>query len=138
LSVAIATASVDEWPEVEAFYRAQLGREVPLEADQEVVIAHDSEAIVAVLRLCPEAGTLLLRTVVVAKDRRGQGIGRALLQVASRVIGARECWCFPWSYLERFYGQIGLVRVPDEDVPAALQHRWGRQECIPTFRAATP
>jgi N-acetylglutamate synthase-like GNAT family acetyltransferase len=136
LSIATRIATNDERPAVEAFYRAQLGRAVPLEGDQVVVIARDDDAIVAVLRLCPEAGTLLLRTVVVAKDRRGQGIGAALLQEASQAIGGRECWCFPWSYLERFYEQIGFTRVADDDVPSVLHHRWDREECIATYRAA--
>jgi N-acetylglutamate synthase-like GNAT family acetyltransferase len=136
MSIAMRSATNAERPAVEAFYRAQLGRDVPLEADQEVVIARDGGAIVAVLRLCPEAGTLLLRTVVVAKDRRGRGIGSALLEEASKAIGRRECWCFPWSYLERFYGQVGFTRVADDDVPSVLHHRWDRDECIATYRAA--
>jgi len=124
-----------ERAEVDAFYRRELKREVPLEVDQEVCVARDGAAIVAALRLCPEAGTLLLRTVVVATDRRGQGIGRSLLEEASRAIGRRECWCFPWSYLESFYGAIGFVRVADTTVPAALLHR-AMAEGIATFRAA--
>lgn len=128
--------SVDERAEVEAFYRAQLRRDVPLEVDQEVLVARDGDAMVAALRLCPEAGTLLLRTVVVAEGRRGRGIGRSLLLEASRAIGRRECWCFPWTSLEGFYGAIGFARVPDAAVPAALRHRTN-PEGIATYRAAT-
>jgi hypothetical protein len=60
-----------------------------------------------------------------------------LLEKASRAIGTRECWCFPWSYLESFYGAIGFVRVSDDTVPAALRHRT-MSEGIATYRAATP
>ena len=136
MSIAISTASGAARSTAEAFYRAQLGREVPLEIDQHVLVAREDETIVAALRLCPEAGTMLLRTVVVAKDRRGDGIGRSLLAAASQAIGSRECWCFPWSYLERFYAEIGLLRVPDASVPMALRHRTN-VECIATYRAAT-
>ncbi len=134
--IAISIASARERSDVEAFYREQLGRDVPLEVDHEVVLARDGDAIVGALRLCPEAGTLLLRTVVVASDRRGQGIGRSLLVEASRAIGGRECWCFPWSYLEHFYGEIGLARVADARVPDALRHRT-MTEGIATYRAGT-
>jgi predicted GNAT family N-acyltransferase len=137
VSVAISIADARGRSEVEAFYRDQLGRDVPLEADQQVILARDGDAVVGALRLCPEGGTLLLRTVVVAKERRGQGIGRALLSEASRAIGDRECWCFPWSYLEAFYGAIGLVRVPESAVPAALRHRT-MTEGIATYRAPRP
>ena len=136
MSVAVVAVSAGERGEVGAFYRRELGRDVGLEADQEVFAARDGGAVVAALRLCPEAGTLLLRTVVVADGRRGEGIGRSLLLEASKAIGPRECWCFPWTYLEGFYGAIGFARVPDDSVPAALHHRWNRREGIPTYRAA--
>ena len=123
-------------PDVEAFYRGALGREVPLEPDQELFAARADGSIVAALRLCPEAGTLLLRTVVVSEARRGQGIGRALLRAASAGIGRRECWCFPWSYLERLYGAIGFATVADRQVPVALRHRM-EPGCIATYRMAT-
>ena len=127
-------AFVEERREVEAFYREQLGRDVALAPEQDVIVARDDGVIVGALRLCPEAGTLLLRTMVVAKDRRGEGIGGALLADASREIGARECWCFPWSYLDRLYGAVGFERVPDERVPDALRHR--RDDgCIAMLRA---
>jgi len=134
MTVAIGVADARGRSEVEAFYRDQLGRDVPLEADQQVILARDGDAVVGALRLCPEAGTLLLRTVVVAKERRGQGIGRALLAEASQAIAGRECWCFPWSYLERLYADIGLARVSDHRVPAALWHRM-EAGCIATYRA---
>ncbi len=54
-------------------------------------VAIRAASAVAALRLGPEGGTLLLRTVVVAEGRRGEGIGRALLREASRTIGPREC-----------------------------------------------
>ena len=136
MSVAFGRVTTEGRVDVEAFYRRELKRDVPLESDQEVFAARDDGIIVAALRLCPEAGTLLLRTVVVAGDRRGQGIGRTLLGEASAAIGRRECWCFPWAYLERFYGAIGFMRVADSTVPAALLHRTMPQG-IATIRAAT-
>jgi N-acetylglutamate synthase-like GNAT family acetyltransferase len=137
VTIEIRAANGAARSDAELFYRAQLGRDVRLEADQEVLVARESDVIVAVLRLCPEAGTLLLRTVVVAADRRGQGIGRSLLVAASHAIGPRECWCFPWAYLESFYAAIGLLRVAADHVPVALLHRTN-PECIATFRAARP
>jgi len=136
MSVTVGGVRIEERADVEAFYRRELKRAVPLERDQEIFAARDGAAIVAALRLCPEAGTLVLRTVVVAEGRRGQGIGRALLLVASTAIGPRECWCFPWSYLEDFYGAIGFVRVSDDAVPATLRHRT-MSEGIATYRTAT-
>ena len=136
MSLAFGPVAVDGRRDVETFYRRELKREVPLELDQEVFAAMDGNDIVGALRLCPEAGTLLLRTVVVADGRRGHGIGRSLLREASDAIGPRACWCFPWAHLERFYGTIGFVRVPDATVPQALRHRTTRGG-IATYRAET-
>ena len=136
MSLTFGPVGVDERRDVESFYRRELQRDVPLEDGQEVFVARDGADIVAALRLCSEAGALLLRTVVVTEARRGQGIGRSLLVEASRAIGPRACWCFPWTHLERFYGAIGFVRVPDATVPDALRHRT-TPGGIATYRAAT-
>ena len=131
---AVARVDNDGRADVESFYRRELGREVVLEADQDVYAARDG-SIVGALRLCPEAETLVLRTVVVAEGRRGRGIGRAMLALASDAIGRRECWCFPWEHLEGFYGAIGFRRVDRERIPPTLLHRLG-DGYIPTFREA--
>src|SRR5205814_1394565 len=60
MSITVGIASDGERADVEAFYRRELKREVPLDADHEVFVARQGAAIVAALRLCPEAGTLLL------------------------------------------------------------------------------
>ena len=135
MNIAVANVAADGRPEVETFYRRELGREVPLEEDQEVFAAREGRTLVGALRLCPEAKTLVLRTVVVADGRRGQGIGRAMLAIASEAIGRRECWCFPWEHLEGFYGAIGFRRVDRGQIPPSLLHRLG-EGCIPTRRQA--
>jgi N-acetylglutamate synthase-like GNAT family acetyltransferase len=137
MNIAVARVGAGSRPEVESFYRRELGREVPLESDQEVFAARDGRILVGALRLCPEAKTLVLRTVVVADGRRGRGIGRAMLAIASEAIGRRECWCFPWERLERFYGAFGFQRVDPEQIPSTLLHRLG-VGCIPTLREARP
>lgn len=135
MTIVVECHATSDRAAVEAFYRRELGRDVALGPAEELVVAWSGAEIVGALRLFPEAGTLVLRTVVVAADRRGEGIGRALLRRASAAIGARECFCFPWSYLERFYGAIGLRRIAVADVPAELRHRLG-DETIAIHRAA--
>lgn len=120
---------------VAEYYRCELGRDVGLDASQEVVCAREGDTVVGALRLYPDSDALILRTMVVADGRRGQGIGRALLEVASKQIGPRECYCFPWAHLERFYGRIGFLPVPLEVVPAHIR-RWLGSGCVPTRRLA--
>ena len=135
MSIAVARVGADGRGEVERFYGRELGREVQLESGQDVFVARDGGVVVGALRLCPEAGTLVLRTVVVAEARRGRGIGSAMLALASEAIGRRECWCFPWTHLARFYGRIGFEQVAPREIPPDLLHRLG-EGCIPTRRLA--
>lgn len=106
--------------EVEAFYRRELGRDVSLGEQEDVVCARENGVIVGALRLFPAGSSLILRTVVVAGERRGQGIGRSMLRAASERIGGRECYCFPWAHLDRFYGEIGFQPIDRDALPADL------------------
>ena len=110
---------------VEEFYRAQLGRTVRLDIADEPLAAHDGETIVGAVRLHHRAGALVLRTMVVAEGRRRSGIGTRILDAADREIGERECYCFPWAYLERFYGRIAFRRLDDTSVPVPLRDLLG-------------
>jgi len=135
MTISVEKVGADARVEVECFYLCELRREVTLAPEQQVFAARENGVVVGALRLCPEADTLLLRTVVVAEGLRGRGIGRVMLEAASAAIGARECWCFPWEHLEGFYGRIGFRRTSRGDVPSLLEHRLA-EGCIPTRREA--
>ena len=122
--------------EAAAFYRRELGRDVDLRPDEQIVVAREGNDVVAAVRLFPEASTMLLRTMVVARSLRGRGVGATLLREFSKRIGARECYCFPWTYLDGFYGSIGFRRIADAEVPAPLRHRLGTPGTIAMKRAS--
>ena len=105
------------------FYREQLGRDVELGPDEELLIEREGERIVAAVRLAHEVGTLVLRTMVVDGALRGRGIGTRLLQRASDAIGDRECYCIPWTHLESFYGGAGFERIAPDALPYELRAR---------------
>jgi len=88
--------------EAAAFYRRELGRDVDLRPEEQIVVAREGHDVVAAVLLFPDASTMLLRTMVVARPLRGRGVGATLLREFSKRIGARECYCFPWTYLDRF------------------------------------
>ncbi|HET8568694.1 MAG TPA: GNAT family N-acetyltransferase [Candidatus Limnocylindria bacterium] len=133
--IAVAAVATAERGDVERFYRTQLGRAVSLDPADEPLAARDDRAIVAAARLHHRAGTLVLRTMVVADGRRRTGIGTRLLDAVDRAIGGRECYCFPWAHLEHFYGRIGFRRVDLAAVPRALADLLG-DDCIPMRREA--
>ncbi|HEV8229306.1 MAG TPA: GNAT family N-acetyltransferase [Candidatus Limnocylindria bacterium] len=120
-----------------AFYREELGRDVDV-GNEELFVARSGDDVVGAVRLYPEAGTLLLRTMVMTAALRGRGIGRQLLRFVEPAIGPRECYCFPWTHLEAFYGDIGFRRISDEQVPSALRHRFGTPDTIVMRRTPRP
>jgi N-acetylglutamate synthase-like GNAT family acetyltransferase len=117
-------AMVGDRTEAVAFYREQLGREVAIADDEELLLERDDGAVIAAVRLTPGHGTLELRTMVVDRQRQRTGVGSRLLARASRAIGDRECYCLCWSYLEGFYGQVGFVRVDPATLPEFLRERF--------------
>ena len=133
--IVVAAVAPAERSDIEAFYRTQLGRAVVLDPADEMLAARDERAIVAAARLHHCAGTLVLRTMVVAEGRRRTGIGTRLLDAVDRAIGGRECYCFPWAHLERFYGRIGFRRLDLTAIPRALGDLLG-DGCIPMRREA--
>jgi len=133
-SAQITTVPADRRAEVEEFYRRELGRDVSLGEGEDVVCADEGGVIIGALRLFPANGTLILRTMVVADGSRGRGIGRAMLRAASERIGDRECYCFPWAHLERFYGEIGFRPIDRDSLPVELARYLGPG--IPTRRGA--
>jgi N-acetylglutamate synthase-like GNAT family acetyltransferase len=121
----MSAAIAGDRAEAVAFYREQLGREVAIADDEELLLEHDDDAVIAAVRLAPGSGTLELRTMVVDGRRRRTGVGSRLLARASRAIGGRECYCLCWSYLEAFYGRAGFERIAPTALPAALRDRFG-------------
>ncbi len=107
-----------------AFYRAQLGRDVDIADDEELLLEREGGTVIASVRLAPGHGTLELRTMVVDARRQRTGVGTRLLARAGRAIGERECYCICWSYLETFYGTADFVRIAPTALPEFLRKRF--------------
>ena len=86
-------------------------------------VAREADRIVgtAALELYPDGA--LLRSVAVAPERRGHGLGRELTLAAIHLAQARGA---PAMYLltttaERFFPKFGFERIARADVPSAVQ-----------------
>lgn len=132
-------AAPGDLPEVAAFYQS-VGYSGVARAEDEIHVGREQGRIVGVVRLCEEESVLVLRGMYVAADRRGQGVGPALLAAVSRGIGERACWCVPYSHLERFYSHAGFRTVDASEAPPFLNERAERyrangQEVVISHRA---
>jgi GNAT superfamily N-acetyltransferase len=114
------------YPLVKSFYKTahyhnQIGRK------DEVYVLRDrtqQNRIIAATRLVKTADYLILRSMVVLPEHRGQGIGAYFLEQLKPFLSQRSCWCFPFQWLEHFYAAIGFVHFSPEDAPNLIQNKY--------------
>lgn len=111
--------------ELMSFYKS-CEREVELNQDDILIVARNGFEICGVVRLCPEHGHWVLRTMQVRNDLQGQGLGRQILNHFIEVVKERKIeklFCMPYEHLEYFYSLIGFRKINSMDAPLFLQKR---------------
>ena len=119
----VGRARPDEFEEAEAFYRSVERDPERVRACDTIVLARLERRVVGAVALCTTEGHLVLRTMVVREEMRGEGIGRALLDATVREIGPRPCWLLGFGDLIEFYGRVGFGVIDEGRAPAPLQRR---------------
>jgi GNAT superfamily N-acetyltransferase len=123
--VIVGIAEAPELASVRHFYR-RVGYAGGVRSTDTVLVARDGASIVGAVRLCPEEHCLVLRGMYVSRARRGAGVGGALLDAASAIIGERRCWCIPFAHLRTFYGRAGFSKAGLTETPPFLAARSAR------------
>lgn len=57
-----------------------------------------------------------LRSMCVAPECRGQGVGQQLLAGLKTFLAERPCFCYPFNHLEAFYGLLGFELTETEQI----------------------
>lgn len=84
---------------------------------------HNNEMI-GIVRLAYESGVWVLRGMQVRAAYQFLGVGTRLIKALETEIPSKDCFCLPYKWLEKFYGQIGFrTPSPDEVVPEFLLKR---------------
>ena len=84
---------------------------------------HNSEMI-GIVRLAFENGIWVLRGMQVRAAYQFLGIGTRLIKALEADIPEKDCFCLPYRWLEKFYGQIGFkIPTSDEAAPEFLLKR---------------
>lgn len=134
------------YPLANRFYK-QAREKGKTQSRDEVYIARQGQQIVAAVRLCPLNGNpavsgenhvvsnekqrvpelviapdiLLLRSLAVLPELRRTGVGSGLMNYVAEQLGARLCWCYPFSWLQSFYEAFGFRVVEPEQAPALVR-----------------
>ena len=126
IEVTVRLAEADELDSVARLYRATgyAGRVDP--ENDRALVALVGDVFVGVVRLCHEYRVTVLRGMRVADSYQRRGIGTALLRGLEPLLTAQDCYCLPFTHLERFYSLIGFQTMQDGEVPGFLSARTAR------------
>lgn len=117
--------SPQTFPLVKQFYkRAKYHPSVNRE--DEIYVLRDASGIVGAVRLVKQFNHLILRSMVIDPAIREQGIGSHFLTKIVGQLNGRECWCYPFEWLEAFYAKAGFSPICPEASPAEIKEAYGR------------
>jgi len=109
------------YPLANRFYK-QAREKGKTQSSDEIYVARIGQQIIAAVRLCPiSGGRVLLRSLAILPEYRRAGIGTQFMSYVAEKIGTRECWCYPFSWLQVFYEQFGFHIVEPEDAPEFIR-----------------
>jgi glycerol 3-phosphatase-2 len=90
----------------------------------DVLVAEDGEGrLVATASLFPEAGDVVIRSVAVASQVRGKGVGSIVVAAAvqrARALGAARAYVFTET-AQLFFSKLGFRAVGREDLPSGIR-----------------
>jgi len=108
--------------------RVPLAEEIDGLDDQAThLVALDGEELVATCRLLADGTTMKLGRMVVAKERRREGIASEMLRVAdeqSKLLGGEQIRLAAQTYATALYEQAGYVAYGEPFPDAGIEHIW--------------
>ena len=109
--------------QVKRFYREHKMKPQAPKSD-DIYIALLNNKLVGALRLCPYENTWLLRSMCIKTDLRGKGIGHFILTELVDTLAQKQCYCFPYSHLEKFYEKIGFEKIAPHDTDEVIAKKY--------------
>lgn len=94
-------------------------------------IARDGKVVGCVRLVEVEPQTVVVDDVLVQEDRRGEGIGRRIMQTAMNSRGGTMYLCCHEERL-RFYEHFGFKEISVEDAPESVVSYWRKVDDYPT------
>lgn len=102
------------------------GRSARIAPTDRLVTAREAGHLIGIVRLCQESGEWMLRSLLVRADRRGRGIGAAMLARLERLIeqmAVSRIYCLAYRDLEDLYRGVGFDEIDPVKGPSFLRER---------------
>jgi len=122
-TITISRAEVNQLQLVKRFFKANGFRSQAAKSDI-IYIARQKHSIVGALRLCLYDKSWLLRSMCIIENYRCKGIGIMLLKSIHDELDSKQCYCFPYNYLENFYQQAGFIRIEPQQASVIIADRY--------------
>jgi len=116
MSMSLIRLPQEQYPLVNRFYKAN-GHKGKARGNETIYVIRDQQMIVAAVRLCPKQEGWLLRSLWVARERRGEGIGSILIKDVMARPEHTPCWCYPYDHLTAFYESAGFILLTVKEAP---------------------
>jgi GNAT superfamily N-acetyltransferase len=121
-TITVRRADRSEWRRVETFYRERKYRGV-LSSEAIVMVAERGSDLLGVGRVHAEDGVLVLRGMRVDPPFQRRGVGARMQTRLVAEVGARSCYCIPYTHLRQFYRRAGFIEVGLDAAPFFLRDR---------------
>ncbi len=110
--------------ELNRFYKNNNDKARAKPSDIMYAVINEQQMIMAVMRLLPYEGFLFMRSVLTAKEYRGQGVGSQLLRFAIKQQNQQTLplpiYALPTSMAKSLYMKQGFIPVDQSQMPAQL------------------
>lgn len=122
MTVIVRELSVDEFVLVETLWLHYHGQKTDKTTDR-IVGAFVDEKLAAVARCRHHPDGLEVDGIYAAEELRGEGLARLVMEELLRVFGDRVLFLHSTLILVRFYGSLGFVAIPEQELPPTIKER---------------
>jgi len=122
VTVIVRELSVDEFPLVEALWVHYHGQKTDRTTDR-IIGAFVDEDLAAVARCRRHPDGLEVDGVYASEEHRGEGLARMVMEELLRTFGDQVLYLHSTLVLVRFYGSLGFVAIPEDELPPTIKER---------------
>ena len=126
----IARATRHDRSDIEELLKAE-GWETDRATEGTALIARSGPVVGCIRLVEVEPQTVVLDDVVVAKDKRGEGLGRRLVEAAMNNRGGKLYLCCHDDVID-FYAKFGFTQKSYEELPESVQAYFKKAGDYPT------
>lgn len=122
VTVTVRELSTDEFSLVETLWVHYHGQKTDRTTDR-IVGAFVDKELAAVARCRRHPDGLEVDGVYASEEHRGEGLARLVMEELLSIVGDQVLFLHSTLVLIRFYGSLGFVAIPEQELPPTIKER---------------